>query len=91
MRVVSSSSETFAALFEVDTNYGRWHEPVSATDNSITIGGRTIPYYNSKDQLPDWNALGVDLVIDCTGRATTTGASSTSIAGARRRCSRGRC
>src|SRR5579871_265215 len=64
-------AQTFAALFEVDTNYGRWHEPVSATDNSITIGGRTIPYYNSKDQLPDWNALGVDLVIDCTGRATT--------------------
>ncbi|HVU13195.1 MAG TPA: glyceraldehyde 3-phosphate dehydrogenase NAD-binding domain-containing protein [Phototrophicaceae bacterium] len=64
-------AQTFAALFEVDTNYGRWHEPVSATDKSIIIGGREIPYFNSKDQLPDWGALGVDLVIDCTGRATT--------------------
>lgn len=63
-------AQTFAALFEVDSNYGRWHEPVSATDNSITIGGRTIPYFNSLKELPDWAALGVDLVIDCTGRAT---------------------
>ncbi len=64
-------AQTFAALFEVDTNYGRWHEPVSATDTSITVGGREIKYFNSKDELPDWGALGVDLVIDCTGRATT--------------------
>lgn len=63
-------AQTFAALFDVDTNYGRWHEPVSATDNSITIGGREIPYFNSLKELPDWAALGVDLVIDCTGRAT---------------------
>jgi glyceraldehyde 3-phosphate dehydrogenase len=64
-------AQTFAALYEVDTNYGRWHEPVTATDDSITIGGRKIAYFNSKDSLPDWGALGIDLVIDCTGRATT--------------------
>lgn len=64
-------AQTFAALYEVDTNYGRWHEPVSATDSSITVGGREIKYINSMNELPDWGALGVDLVIDCTGRATT--------------------
>ncbi len=36
---------TFAALFEVDSNYGRWHEPVSSTENSFTIGGREIKYF----------------------------------------------
>lgn len=61
---------TFAALFEVDSNYGRWHEEVKAGENKFIIGGREIPYYNSMNELPDWNALGVDLVIDCTGRAT---------------------
>lgn len=64
-------AQTFAALFEVDTNYGRWHEKVEADDNRIIVGGREIPYINSMDALPDWAALGVDLVIDCTGRATT--------------------
>jgi glyceraldehyde 3-phosphate dehydrogenase len=62
---------TLAALFQVDTNYGRWHDPVEGTDDGITIGGRTIPYFNAKEALPDWGALGIDVVVDCTGRATT--------------------
>jgi len=62
---------TFAALFEVDSNYGRWHEEVRATENGFVIGGREIKYFNSLQELPDWKALGIDLVIDCTGRATT--------------------
>jgi glyceraldehyde 3-phosphate dehydrogenase len=62
---------TFAALFEVDSNYGRWHEEVKATEKGFVIGGREIAYYNSMQELPDWRALGVDLVVDCTGRATT--------------------
>ena len=60
-----------AGLFMVDTNYGRWPEPVSGTEGRLTIGDREIPYYNSSKEIPDWGALNVDLVIDCTGRATT--------------------
>lgn len=62
---------TFAALFEVDSNYGRWPEEVSASENGFVIGGREIKYFNSMQELPDWKALDIDLVIDCTGRATT--------------------
>jgi glyceraldehyde 3-phosphate dehydrogenase len=62
---------TLAALFAVDTNYGRWHENVEPTDKGFNIGGRDIAYYNTSEALPDWGALGVDVVIDCTGRATT--------------------
>jgi glyceraldehyde 3-phosphate dehydrogenase len=62
---------TLAALFQVDTNYGTWHEPVEGAAESITIGGRAIPYFNTKDALPDWGAMGIDVVVDCTGRATT--------------------
>ena len=63
---------TLAALFEVDTNYGHWHEEVRATDGTqIVIGDRGIQYFDSSQSLPDWGGLGVDLVIDCTHRATT--------------------
>jgi glyceraldehyde 3-phosphate dehydrogenase len=62
---------TLAALFEVDTNYGRWPEPVSASEGQLTIGGRNIPYLNSANEIPDWGAMGADLVVDCTGRSTT--------------------
>jgi glyceraldehyde 3-phosphate dehydrogenase len=63
--------QTLAALFAVDSNYGLWHEEVTTFGSSLAIGGRTIPYTDSMRALPDWKALGVDVVIDCTGRATT--------------------
>jgi glyceraldehyde 3-phosphate dehydrogenase len=62
---------TLAALFEVDSNYGRWHEEVKPADKGFVIGGRAIAYFDAMKELPDWKALEVDVVIDCTGRATT--------------------
>ncbi|KRF39868.1 type I glyceraldehyde-3-phosphate dehydrogenase [Paenibacillus sp. Soil787] len=62
---------TLAALFEVDTNYKRWHEAVSAQEGSMVIGGREIQFIDSSKEVPNWKQLDVDLVIDCTGRAVT--------------------
>jgi glyceraldehyde 3-phosphate dehydrogenase len=76
---------TLGALFEVDSNYGRWAEEVATDDGGFIIGGRQIPYFNSMKALPDWKALDVDLVIDCTGRASTRpGAQAHLDAGAKR-------
>ena len=76
---------TLAALFEVDSNYGRWPEEVTAKDSGFVVGGREIPYFDSTKALPNWKALGVDLVIDCTGRASTRpGAQAHLDAGAKR-------
>ena len=62
---------TMAALFQVDSNYGRWHEEVKTRENCFVIGGRDIPYLDSTREVPAWEALGVDVVVDCTGRAVT--------------------
>ena len=76
---------TLAALFEVDTNYPRWHEEVTGTADKITIGGRAIQFFDTTQTLPDWATLGVELVIDCTGRATTRAGAQAHLArGARR-------
>lgn len=61
---------TLAALFEVDSNYGRWSQPVSASGTALVVGDNQIQYFETSQSLPDWKALGVELVIDCTGRAT---------------------
>jgi glyceraldehyde 3-phosphate dehydrogenase len=61
---------TLAALFEADTNYGRWAEKVSASADRFVVGDREMRFFDTSQSLPDWAALGVDLVIDCTGRAT---------------------
>jgi glyceraldehyde 3-phosphate dehydrogenase len=63
--------DTFAALFKVDTNYGLFPEPVSADGTTLKVGDRSIKYIDSSKEIPDWAGLGVELVVDCTGRATT--------------------
>lgn len=62
---------TLAALFSVDSNYGRYDENVSAGDNVLFIGNQSIPYINSSAEVPNWKDLNIDIVVDCTGRATT--------------------
>ncbi|MBB4910639.1 glyceraldehyde 3-phosphate dehydrogenase [Actinophytocola algeriensis] len=62
--------ERLAPLLEVDTNYGRWR-PVEVKDDSIVVAGEPIAYRNSSESVPDWGELGIDLVVDCTGRAVT--------------------
>jgi glyceraldehyde 3-phosphate dehydrogenase len=62
---------TLAALFAADTNYGRWSQPVIAEGGRLRIGEHAIRYVDWSRQLPDWAALGVAVVVDCTGRATT--------------------
>jgi glyceraldehyde 3-phosphate dehydrogenase len=76
---------TLAALFQADSNYGLWGEDVSTSAEGFVIGGRKINYYDSMKELPKWGELGVDLVVDCTGRATTrAGAQPHLDAGAKR-------
>lgn len=62
---------TLAALFKVDTNYGVFPESVTTDGDTLKVGKRSIKYLDSSKEIPDWAALGVDLVVDCTGRATT--------------------
>jgi glyceraldehyde 3-phosphate dehydrogenase len=61
---------TLAALFKADSNYGLWPEEVRASGDRMLVGNKEILYFNAKEAIPDWGALGVDVVIDCTGRAT---------------------
>jgi glyceraldehyde 3-phosphate dehydrogenase len=59
-----------AHLLEFDTVHGRWDATFSATEDSITIDGTTIPALSERslEALP---LEGVDVVIDCTGAFKT--------------------
>lgn len=63
--------KTLAALFSVDTNYGRYSENVSTEGESFTIGQKSITYINSSKEIPNWRELGIDFVVDCTGLSST--------------------
>lgn len=76
---------TLAALFAYDSTYGPFGEPVKADNGQLVIGDNRISYLDVTNSQPDWKSLGVDLVIDCTGRATSrSGAQAHLDAGANR-------
>lgn len=57
-----------ALLFKYDSTHGRFAADVSASADSITVGGKTIAVTSERDpgDLPH-GAMGVDIVLECTG------------------------
>jgi glyceraldehyde 3-phosphate dehydrogenase (phosphorylating) len=62
---------TLAHLLKHDSNYGAYHEEVSADEKNIIVAGDKIQILAEKDPsaLP-WGDLGIDVVIESTGRFT---------------------
>lgn len=61
-----------AHLLEFDSVHGRWDRGVSATEGSIAIGNRKVSFseFSSPGEVP-WDALEVDLVLECSGKFRT--------------------
>ena len=66
-----TDAKTLAYLFKYDSTFGQWPGTVEAKDSSIVIDGKEIKVVAERDpaKLP-WKALGVELVIESTGRFT---------------------
>ncbi|NJS38214.1 MAG: ArsJ-associated glyceraldehyde-3-phosphate dehydrogenase [Rhodobacteraceae bacterium] len=64
----AGDAEQHALLMEFDSVHGRWQTPVSHAEDSLILKGQRIRLTHEKtiEALP-LAALGVDLVIDCTG------------------------
>jgi len=63
---------TLAHLLEYDSTFGRLGTDVDFDDDALTVGWHTIPTFAERrpDALP-WGDLGVDLVIESTGKLRT--------------------
>ncbi|HLL54729.1 MAG TPA: type I glyceraldehyde-3-phosphate dehydrogenase [Myxococcaceae bacterium] len=70
-----------AHLFKYDSVHGIWPGKVSHTDKGIVIDGRELSVIAERDpaNLP-WKSLGVDVVLECTGRFTERAASEKHLA-----------
>ena len=66
-----TDTKTLAHLFKYDSVHGTYPGTVTAGTDSITVDGTTIKILAEKDpaKLP-WKALGVDIVLESTGRFT---------------------
>ncbi len=66
-----TDTKTLAHLLKYDSNYGTYPRDVQSDENNIIVHGKKIQVLAEKDPsaLP-WGQLGVDVVIECTGRFT---------------------
>jgi len=81
-----TDAATLAHLLKNDSVHGRWSHSVAASDGAIEAAGDRIQVFAEKDptKLP-WKSLGVDVVLECTGKFTDyAGCESHLKAGARR-------
>jgi glyceraldehyde 3-phosphate dehydrogenase len=63
---------TSAHLLEFDSVHGRWHKSIRIEKNSIVIEDKTLSFseYATPQEVP-WQDLGVDLVIESSGKFRT--------------------
>lgn len=68
----SGSLETNAHLTQYDSVHGRFAAEVGYGEDFLLINGDKIPFFSTRNpaELP-WKALGVDLVMECTGAFTS--------------------
>ncbi|MEO8090445.1 MAG: glyceraldehyde 3-phosphate dehydrogenase NAD-binding domain-containing protein, partial [Gemmatimonadales bacterium] len=66
-----TDTKTLAHLLKYDSVHGRYQGEVAPKADSISVDGRTIKVLSEKDpaKLP-WKDLGVELVLESTGRFT---------------------
>jgi len=77
-----TDTKTLAHLFKYDSVHGRYDGDVSKSANGITVDGDEIRVFAEKDPaaLP-WKDLGVDIVLESTGRFTSASDAQKHIAG----------
>jgi len=63
-----TDNATLAHLLKYDSILGRLKQPVTFTDTTITVGGKTISVSAERDPVNiPWGKLGVDVVVESTG------------------------
>lgn len=80
------NEENLAYLLRYDSIYGPLAEPVSVGKGKLSVGSRSLAVYRREDPatLP-WADLGIDVVLECSGRFTSREAAAVHLtAGARK-------
>lgn len=79
-------ARTAAHLLKYDSTHGTLPRAVEAEDDAIIVEGRRCAYLTAEDPADiDWGGLGVDVVLECTGKRTGREAASVHLAGGAKR------
>jgi glyceraldehyde 3-phosphate dehydrogenase len=79
-----AAPEMCAYLFEFDSVFGVWHGEVRLEAGALLIDGRAIPLHRTAD-ISTLELKGVDVVLECTGRADAREMATRGLRGGARR------
>lgn len=66
---IAGGAEAAAHLLKFDSVHGIWSADISASDDSLQIDGKRVGYsQNAALESTPWGAMGIDVVVDCTGK-----------------------
>ncbi len=69
---IAADAPSLAHLLKYDSVHGRWACEVGSEAEAIIVDGKRISYSMEKDPAKiDWAALGVDIVVEATGKLRT--------------------
>ncbi len=69
---ISGDAKSAVHLLEFDSVHGRWGREITASDTGFSVDGNAVSYSSGPQPKDvDWHGMGIDLVIDCTGRFKT--------------------
>ncbi len=70
---IKGGAECAAHLLEFDSVHGRWEREISQDGNSLSVDGERLSFseFDQPGEVP-WDELGVDIVIEATGKFRTT-------------------
>jgi glyceraldehyde 3-phosphate dehydrogenase len=72
---IKGGAATAAHLLEFDSVHGRWTRPTTVAADHFTVDGRRVAFTDgSKPNEVPWEASGVDIVLECSGKLITTDA-----------------
>lgn len=61
-----------AHLLEFDSVHGPWQQAITSDDQGLTVGGHTLGWSDAPEPTDvDWRGLGVEVVLECSGRFRT--------------------
>lgn len=72
---IKGDTTCHAHLLEFDSVHGRWGHDIQARDDAIVVDGKEVGFSSQPSPADiDWGELGVDLVVECSGKFKTQAA-----------------
>lgn len=69
---IKGGAKTAAHLLEFDSVHGRWIKPITSAQSTLAVGGRNVVFsdFPKPGDVP-WEASGVEIILECTGKFVT--------------------